>query len=329
MKRDYPRLSIEGFGAQLLESGDLDPLYIALTRAELDENTLKRWLLAYWCLYSAGEASYLAQFEGPLFFHWLEIAARNEVRSPVARNEKPTPLNRWCRGHERRHWRGVNALRSFTNLNARYGRRPESFVDYVAGGAPKFYAVSGRVQEHASFGPWIAFKVADMLDRVLGIPVSFEQAEVFMFDSPREAALDLWWLRSEDAKAARAEILDATGVDLGDNVDWNARPGDGNGATGCILGKDAQAAAVQSSVDYLVKAFSVGWMAPPRFDRPIGLQEVETILCKWKSHRNGHYPLWNDVDEIRVGLFRWRYVSPIAEKLYQAMPARPEEEGGV
>lgn len=57
-------------------------------------------------------------------------------------------------------------------------------------------------------------------------------------------------------------------------------------------------------VAYLEETFS-DLLAPPLFDRPIGLQEVETVLCCWKSHMNGHYPLNNDIDEIQEGLRGW------------------------
>ena len=50
MKRDYPRLSIEEFGRHLLDTGDLDPVYLALHRmraAPVFDNVsqLKRWLI--------------------------------------------------------------------------------------------------------------------------------------------------------------------------------------------------------------------------------------------------------------------------------------------
>jgi hypothetical protein len=45
--------------------------------------------------------------------------------------------------------------------------------------------------------------------------------------------------------------------------------------------------------------------APPRYERPINIQEVETILCKWKSHLSGHYELGKDIIEVRHGLLRY------------------------
>lgn len=42
--------------------------------------------------------------------------------------------------------------------------------------------------------------------------------------------------------------------------------------------------------------------APPTHDRPCGPLEVETVLCKWKSHLNGRYEVGNDTKEVIHGL---------------------------
>src|SRR5689334_9165626 len=78
--------SLEKFGNDLLDTLDLDPVYVALHRARLDRATLKRWLLAYLCFYHGGVASRLASAKD---FH---LEARK------AHDEK------WPRGRERRHF---------------------------------------------------------------------------------------------------------------------------------------------------------------------------------------------------------------------------------
>ena len=40
---------------------------------------------------------------------------------------------------------------------------------------------------------------------------------------------------------------------------------------------------------------ALGLMAPPKFDRPIGPAEVETILCDWKRAKTGSSWLGADV----------------------------------
>ena len=57
--------------------------------------------------------------------------------------------------------------------------------------------------------------------------------------------------------------------------------------------------------------------APPFHDRPVGVQEVETIFCKWKSHVKGHYPLGKDTRELHHGLQGW---GALAEKLRKVLP---------
>ena len=57
-------------------------------------------------------------------------------------------------------------------------------------------------------------------------------------------------------------------------------------------------------------------------NRRVNIQEVETILCKWKSHMNGHYPLSNDVDEIQHGLREWGKFCQACNDLADVMPSR-------
>ena len=171
-------------------------------------------------------------------------------------------------------------MKMVKDLGQRYGENTSGMVNYICSGSNmqdtlSFEQVTKAVKEHTLFGPWIAFKIADMVDRVLGIPVDFEQAHVFMFKDPTKAAIMLW----------RYKLY------AGDQSYLKVQPKD-------------QGAAIKEVVDYLTKQFS-DLKAPPLYDRPIGLQEVETVLCKWKSHMNGHYPLNNDIDEINEGLEGW------------------------
>lgn len=288
--RTYVRLSIEDFGAQLLESGDLDPVYIALHRCEWPEDKLGRWLIAYWCLYHVGAASHISEHEGRDFWLKLRDAGENEVKPPVG--------VRWPRGGERRHWRGDNARKAVRDLMGQYLHKPEEMitritsrsVDAAHAGDPldtlPFKLVSDRVQSHASFGPWMAFKIADMIDRLGIAPVSFDNAAVFMFDDPRKAALML-----ARQKAGLPEM---------------------------VKFKD-ETATINQVVAYLEDHFK-GFTAPPTHDRAVGLQEVETILCKWKSHMNGHYPLNHDITEIRMGAHQWTKVSQTCEEFLHHLP---------
>lgn len=297
--RDYPRLPIEDFGRQLITSGDLDPIYVMLVQAVqqglMSVPQLHRWLVAYWCFYHAGAAAYLCVNPGAQFWDDMRVAAENV---------QPTPLGgRWPRGHERRHFRGKIAQDSLNDLIHRYGNNPEAMVEGIAyrsdqpgavfegaAGLPKalpFGLIAHRVQIHRGFGPWMGFKIADMVDRVLNVRVEFTNAAVFMFKDPETAAMMLWEQREGHAYPA------------------GSRP--------------KREVILNGVVGYLERAFS-DLSAPPFGDRPINIQEVETVLCKWKSHLNGHYPLNNDINEIRTGLAEWAGESRLVQDLLTTLP---------
>jgi hypothetical protein len=287
-ERDYERLPIEEFGRRLLETNDLDPIYVALCgllkgAKDKDRDWVKRWLVAYWCYYHAGVACHMADRKASAFWDIMMTAAENQVQTPVG--------GRWPRGHERRHFRGEQGTDAIAELAMKYSQ-PEKLVDYVMGTGGHFTDVAQRVKEHRGFGPWMAFKVADMAERVFKISVDFSESHVFMFTDPTKAALMLW--------RKRKKLPDT------------ARPKD----------KKTEGEIIHGVVEYLLMTFR-GWKAPPDDHRPLGLQEIETILCKWKSHMNGHYPIYNDIDEIREGLAPWAGKCASAKRFLQLMPARP------
>ncbi len=284
MKRNYERLPIEEFGRQLILSGDLDPVYIALPNAIEDDAQQSRWLIAYWCFYHCGVASWLSERKGAAFWEGMLEAAANASAAPTG--------GRWPRGSERRHFRGAAAIKAVLALEKRYGEHPEQMVKYISmDGMTRptmtipYVKIAERVQEHLLFGPWIAFKIADMLERINGVPVNFDEAAVFMFKDPARAA----------------EMFYREKVGLPDTA------------------KIKTAKIIPEVVDYLTKEFN-DLSAPPLRDRPIGLQEVETVLCCWKSHMNGHYPLFNDIDEIRAGVSEWLEHSETAKSFLHFMP---------
>lgn len=280
MQRDYKRLGIESFGRHLIESGDLDPVYIALNKMEWPEEQLHRWLVTYWCFYHCGVASYLCGYEGDDFLAMLYRVAINK--------EPPPTGGRWPRGSERRHARGEQARAMIDHLGRQYDCRPEEMVSHILEVAPSYTDVDRRVKSHVLFGPWISFKIADMIDRCLETKVDFSRALMFMFNDPTKAALMLWRHKQGLPEGAKPK----------------------QGQLEVVLGE---------VVDYLINEFK-DMDAPPLADRPIGFQEVETVLCKWKSHVNGHYPLYNDIDEIRAGLLPWTEHSEAAREFLHNMP---------
>lgn len=273
--QNYERLNPVDFGNQLISSLDLDPVYTALNGMILSNDQRDRWLVAYWCFYHCGFASFASEFEGKDFWRIMNTASENKVAAPDG--------GRWPRGSERRHFRGAQSARSISSLEKRYGQRPQDMVEAVVptgSGGTDFKEVAKLVQEHQGFGPWISFKVGDMLERVVGHDISFDEASVFMFKDPVKGAglVSRWIALGEPEQAETAVLLEA--------LDIPVTAGD-----------------IETAVEYLTEKFS-HHLAPPNTHRvrPVGLQEVETVLCKWKSHLRGHYPLMNDTHEIREGL---------------------------
>lgn len=261
------RMTLEAFGAQLLDTEDLDPIYVVLVRANLERNHLRRWLLAYWCFYHAGVASYLSEmpFAWKYWSELLEAASNGGGSCPVP--------GRWPRGRERRHFRGNRAEEAVGWLYERF-HIPEDAVRSLEDISSGPYAnVAREVQTWPQFGPWMAFKIADMLERVLGCNIDFRGHDVLFFKSPREAAQ--LWHRETNSNQVNPTI----------------------------------------AACYHLQQTLGNYLAPPTYDRPVSLQEFETILCKWKSHRNGHYPVGNDIHELHTALDAWKNVSVTAKKL--------------
>lgn len=263
-------LAIEDFGERLIKTGDLDPVYIMLYEGQKTElmsrAQLERWCLAYWCCYHVGVSSWIAEQPPERFFSALSDVASNGTRV-------------FPRGTERRHFRGDNAFALVEGLELRY-RNATEFIDYVS--ADTFQEVARRAQVHPGFGPWIAFKIADMLERVLGYPVDFTDCELGVYKEPLLGSIEACRIWGVDN-----DIL--------------------------LYGKRALAYAI-SRLNVYFRAD----LAPPSFNRFVNQQEMETILCKWKSHRNGHYPVGKDTHEIRHALHGW---GNLAKRLEAYCPA--------
>lgn len=259
------RLTIDEFGRSLLQTRDLDPVYVLLHRAALEPTVLRRWLLAYWCFYHVGTASWIADSAS---------AAGYWRRMEVAAGSKDYP-----RCHERRHFRGAFAGRSVDYLHRR--GLHNLFNPLTSSRTLGLAAIMFQVQTWYGFGSWIAFKVADMLERLGLCQVEFDAGAMFLFDSPRQGAEMLWRLEGEP-----------------------------DAGSGKLLGTWA--------VNKVLSRLG-GTPAPPTYDRPINVQEVETILCKWKAHMNGHYEVGEDIAAAKTGLMYGTFSrSKLNQRLYKA-----------
>ncbi len=256
------KLNIYDFGQQLLETNDLDPVYVMLHNAQFERERLKKWLLAYFCFYHVGTASWIIEQRD--YWKAMEAAAGSKD---------------WPRSSERRHFRGNNAEESVRYLKrkgidllfAAFEDPPRSGLDVQQ--------VMDWVQQWVGFGPWIAFKVADMVERLGICKVSFDSGAMFLFKSPREAAEMLYEVeRGEKAKSI----------------------------------EQAGSYAVNAILERLGES-----LAPPRYERKINVQEAETVLCKWKSYLSGHYEVGEDIEAVKKGLLRFSRCKT-SQELYQA-----------
>lgn len=230
-----------------------------LTKARLQQAVVDRWCLAYWMFYHAGVASACAEAQD----FWGTVWQAQEEK--------------WPRGTERRHFKGDQSRRAIAELAERYPA-PGSAVNYVTGRpalAQRFHEVAGRAVEWRGFGKWIAFKVADMTDALLGVQVDFSQAHADLFEDP--------------LKGARLVAQELSRTPLPEFAETTA---------------EQRQAYLAIAINYLRS--QIGETPSPHAPwRPIFLQEYETILCKYKSYVNGRYPVGKDTREISHYLEGW------------------------
>jgi hypothetical protein len=112
-----------------------------------------------------------------------------------------------------------------------------------------------------------------------------------MYESPRNVALDIY--RKKSGLLPKAKLKNEEAV-------------------------------VKGVVEYLMEVLA-DYPAPGRLDRKIGPQEIETVLCKWGSHLSGHYPLYNDLHEIKNSVSNWVPHSNCAAVFLNEMPSPPEQ----
>lgn len=247
------------FGSQLLESNDLDPVYVLLEHSTLEPDKLYQWLLAYWCFYHVGTASWIVDRKD----YW------QAMRTAAASKDYP-------RSSERRHFRGVAATSSVDWLCS---VGVESLFQPLIGCDSLLEDVVRYIKKWRGFGDWIAFKVADMVER-LDIGRVHIGASFLLFDSPQKGASLAW-----------------------DRYGGGERP-------------NSPDKVASWAVEAILERLGTK-LAPPRYERSINAQEAETILCKWKSSLGGHYHVGEDTAACRKGLLRFSR-TPTAQQLLRA-----------
>lgn len=163
-------ITYKRFGEYLLESLDLDPLYVILRQSSMPADQMQRWLLGYWVFYAAGPASLLSEQRNPTRY-WDMMFYGND--------------NRWPRGHERRHMRGEAFIKTIMGLKG-HGT-PESIVDKMTS-KRTFKEHTTNMAQFWGFGQWISFKIYDMMERVLNIPTDTTNVNLFIYCDPVKGA---------------------------------------------------------------------------------------------------------------------------------------------
>jgi hypothetical protein len=127
--------------------------------------------------------------------------------------------------------------------------------------------------------------MSDMLERVMGHPVDFGNCGMGVYKEPRAAAALIL------TGNQKATINDSD---------------------------------LESVMQKMLLPEHLGTlMAPPDFARPVNVQEIETCLCKYKSHINGHYPPGKDTLEVLNGLKEARWGNSITRSMVEVLETLP------
>ena len=159
-----PDLSWQDFAAKTIATDDLDPVYVALYRAQMPEAMLMRWCAAFVTYYHMGTACELCTLEGNDF--WTELWNRYDTAP---------------RASERRHFRGEagkKAMRAWINT---YGTPEKFFADCMR---PSFMSLlqAGIPQ----IGHYFTWKCMDLREAVFGYHVDWTTAEYHMVALPMQ-----------------------------------------------------------------------------------------------------------------------------------------------
>lgn len=243
MDKRYSPLDWQTFGRLLILSGDLDPVYIMLSRTAQSPQYLKRWIIAYMGCYHAGVATY--------------ICAGGETRD-VERILEASSKG-WPRGQERVKSFGKDSAKRFIDylISVHVGKTELLFDHIFRKPVMEYGGVLDYAQQVPTYGPWVAWKLADMAERMGLVKLDFGlKPWDWFYEASQKGA--------EEIRASIPSLLAPTG----------------------------------DGIYRRVLAEFEGMLAPPLYERCVGWQEVETVLCKFKSHVNGRYPLGKDTKEV-------------------------------
>ena len=197
----------------------------------------------------------------------------------------PCADGRWPRGKERRHFRAEAAVKAVEEWEAAYPE-PEEMFRYIAGKNGNFDDIMVRALRHRSVGSWMSFKMVDLVDACMGVDVDQSDVWPFLYETPRTSLLQQY--RKRHRLKPSQEVPD-------------------------------EQKALMESINYLRKEFS-DLTIPHKPGKPIDMFCIETVACKHLSHLHGHYPIGNDITEIRHGLQPWLECKS-AQQFLKAVPS--------
>lgn len=178
--------------AKLVITQDIDPLYVGLTRWWSKPSRRERFMVCYWLFYSVGASWAISKKIGSDFWEMCRIAAANveDARGYVPELQNQSERVRWPRAHERRHFRGEKAVNAVKYLAEKFPQ-PENLIEYLINDTNSFETVMERAQRLPQFGPWMAFKVADMVERCRALDIQPTGINIPMLYKEPRAGLEL------------------------------------------------------------------------------------------------------------------------------------------
>jgi hypothetical protein len=233
-------MTYKEFAADLFWSYDLDPEYPAAAYTIQDDDMRKRFVLGYGYFYHLGCAAAVAEQPSHKFFK----ACRKGVEA------------KWPRGRQHRHWRGIQAHKTLDGLELY--RTPEKVIDTMLS-YKTFPQADKAMAAFPFFGPGTRWKMADMGERILQLPIKF----------PVEGSSYGIFKGTIGPRTGASFIL--TGDSKNDITDEQL-----------------------NSLIYKMMGEFKNMRVPPYQDRAPNIQEIETLFCKYKAHCYGGYPLGDD-----------------------------------
>lgn len=159
-----PDLSWQDFAMKTIATDDLDPVYVALYRANMPEDMLMRWCAAFVTYYHMGTACKMCELQGSKF--WYELWMQYDTAP---------------RASERRHFRGEAGRKALRSWAVEYPQ-PEKF--FAACMQPSFMKLLNK--GIPQIGTYFSWKCMDLREAVFGYHVDWTGAENHLVTLPTQ-----------------------------------------------------------------------------------------------------------------------------------------------